>query len=152
MRVLAACLLGCLGLGALGALVACSDSTDMGSAGAAGASGAPSAGAGGNAPTAGGSSTAGTAGTVGTAGAGGSGECGFKTAECSDCLGMKCSTQVAACQSDGACLPAYFELPDCICAPGADPVACQHTFATEGGETAVKLNECYTLNCESICH
>jgi len=144
MRVLAACLLGCLGLGALGALVACSDSTDMGSGGAAGASGAHSAGGGGKSSTAGGSSTAGTGGGL---------ECGFATEACQTCLlVVHCTDQVVACSNDtAACKPALEKLPTCVCGESSTPEECQGEFATDGGDKALSLAECYTLNCESAC-
>ena len=141
MRVLAACLLGVLGLSGLTTMAACSDATDSG--GAAGASGASAsgAGAGGKAPTAGSSSTAGTAGSG----------CSFATPTCNDCISQKCKTQVTACSGDDGCLAALNELPGCLCGPSPDPETCQNTFVTDGGDTAFKLAECYTLNCESVC-
>ncbi|HKO46281.1 MAG TPA: hypothetical protein VJV79_01075 [Polyangiaceae bacterium] len=136
MRVLAACLLGFLGLGALTTMAACSDSTD-GSGGAGGASGAA-----GSAAKAGGSSTAGTAGAPAA-------ECGFQTPACSACLGEKCEDQVGACT--GTCQDALIGLAGCACKPGADAEACITTFVEENGDPALKLAECYSLNCEDVC-
>jgi hypothetical protein len=148
MRVLTACLLGSLGLGAFALLAACSDSTDMGSGGAAGASGAHAAGGGGKAPTAGASNTAGTGGDAG-AGDG----CGFATDTCQTCLLIDhCTDQVVACSNDtDACAPALQTLPNCVCGSSSTADECQAKFVTEGGDKALSLAECYSLNCETAC-
>lgn len=143
MRVLAACLVGFLGLGALTTMAACSDSTDAGSAGAAGSGGGSAAGSAGKASSAGSTSAAGTA--------GGSAECGFKSVDCSTCLGDKCGDQANACGLDDTCGGALSDLADCVCDPKKDAETCINSFVTDNGDVALKLSECYTLNCEDAC-
>jgi len=138
MRVIYACLVGFLGLGALTTMAACSDATD-GSGGAAGSSGA--------------SSSAGAGGKVAAAGTGGgSTDCGFQTTECSACLGEKCGDLVDACGAVTSCRDALaVDLPKCVCDPSKDADTCVGTFVTENGDPAEKLANCYTLNCEDAC-
>jgi len=145
MRVLAACLVGFLSMGALSTLAACSDTSDgTGTGGAAGASAAAGSSSGGKAGSAGASSTAGTG--------GGSAECSFASDECNTCLFVDhCTTQVAACGNDAACGAALQTLPNCACDPAKTADECQAAFVTAGGDKAEQLANCYTLNCESAC-
>ena len=138
MRVLAACLLGFLGLGALATMAACSDSTDAGMGGAGGT--AAVAGSGGKA--AGGSTSAG----------GGPG-CTFLSEECSTtCIQGNCAALLNSCGMDGTCGEALQSLTLCACNPSKDAMDCKATFATAGGDKAVKLIECYDLNsCADVC-
>ena len=149
MRLWAGFLVALLGLGALATIGACSDSTDKtGSAGASG-SGA-SAGSGGNSSSAGTTSQAGGSSVAGT-GAGGSAACSFATTTCQTCFSSKCPAQALACTQDTACADALRVLPNCACNPANDPTDCQAAFATDGGDKALQLAECYTLNCDTVC-
>jgi len=145
MRGLAACLVGLVGLGALATMAACSDSTDSGSAGG-GAGGSPAA-AGSNS-----GGKANSAGSTSTAGTGGGGvECGFATEECNGCLTDKCETQTNACAEEDGCLSDLLALPNCVCDPANDAATCIGDFVQTNGDTAQKLAECYTVNCEDLC-
>jgi hypothetical protein len=142
MRAIAACLVGFLGLGALATMAACSDATD-GSGGAAGSSGASSsAGAGGSSAAAGATSSAGSG--------GGSAECGFLTQACTACFSANCKDQYTECAGDTDCAQALGALPNCVCG-SSDSEACQSKFVTDGGDSAEKLANCFTLNCEEEC-
>jgi len=136
MRALAACLTVFLGLGAMTALATtmagCSDTSDAGSGGASGAS-----------------TTAGASSGGASAGAGGA-ACSFSSTACTSCLGTKCADQLTACYADTACKAALDKLTPCVCG-GTDVDTCAGTFATDGGDTAFKAAQCYSLNCESAC-
>ena len=136
MRALAACLTVFLGLGAMTTLATtmagCSDTSDAGSGGASGAS-----------------TTAGASSGGASAGAGGA-ACSFSSTACTTCLGSKCADQLNACSADADCTKALGKLTPCVCG-GTDVNTCAGTFATDGGDPAVKAAECYTLNCESAC-
>jgi len=137
MRVLAACLVGFLGLGALATMAACSDSTDMGASGAGGTSAV--AGSGGKA--AGGSTSAG----------GGPG-CTFLTETCQTCLNDNCKNLVTACSGDATCGEALGLLTVCVCNPSNEASECKATFHTDGGAKAEQLIECYDVNsCGDVC-
>jgi hypothetical protein len=137
MRALAACLTVFLGLGAMTALATtlagCSDSTTTGGSG--GASGA--------------STTAGASSGGASAGSGGA-SCSFQSTACTTCLGTKCMDQVVACQADTDCKAALTALTPCVCG-GTDVNTCAGMFATDGGDPALQLAQCYTLNCEAAC-
>ena|SRR6187551_2015181 len=138
MRVLAACLMGFVGLGALVTMAACSDSTDSGSGGAAGS------------PSSAGSSAKG--GGTSSAGTGGAAQCGAATEACQKCLLVdNCSNLFEDCGNDAACGPAALVLPNCICNPSKDPEECKATFVADGGDPALKLVECFDTSCAEAC-
>lgn len=141
MRVLAASLVGILGLGALATMAACSDTSDGGSGGAGGSPAAAGSSSGGKANTAGGSSS--------NAGTGGSGVCAFYQPDCSACLGEKCAEQTSACT--GSCGDSLLDTADCICNGDAAVDKCIGDFVTKEGDVAQKLAECFSLNCEAVC-
>jgi hypothetical protein len=131
MRVLTACLVGFLGLGALVTMAACSDSSDGSMAGAGGGS------------AAGGSSTAGN---------GGAPPCGFTKPACQACLNDKCKEKLDACIAIDSCATALVgDLQKCVCAPGSDPQACVATFYSENGDPGEELTDCYSTNCNEAC-
>ncbi|HEY3257208.1 MAG TPA: hypothetical protein VGJ91_24790 [Polyangiaceae bacterium] len=132
MRVLAACLLGVLGLGALATTVACSDTTDSSSGGT------------------GGGSSAGAGGKASAAGSGGA-ECKFESDGCTNCLGEHCMTESGACVDDATCAPAVYALRGCVCDPTMKPADCQATFMTDGGDLAKDVITCFSTNCASAC-
>jgi hypothetical protein len=66
-------------------------------------------------------------------------------------LNDKCMSTVTACTSDAACGPAVAELATCACGKAKTPEQCQMTFAQDGGDPALALAECYTLNCQTAC-
>lgn len=141
MRAFAACLTVFLGLGAMTALAStmagCSDSTDAGGSG--GASGAATAAG----ATSGGASA--------TAGSGGAAACKFSSTACLGCITGKCTDKFAACGNDDACKAALDSLGTCACTTD-DTEACQRTFVTDGGDVALDLTECYTVNnCDQDC-
>jgi len=143
MRILAACLVGALGLGALMTMAACSDSTDdTGSAGAGGAAGGSAAGAGGKPASAGATSTAGT---------GGGAECKFESDACRGCLGLKCGIEALDCNDDPACKTPLYQLQLCVCDATNDSNECFTTFVDGGGDNAKPLIECYADNCTAEC-
>jgi len=147
MRVLAACLVGFLGLGALTTMAACSDSTDMGSAGTGGGS---AAGSGGKASSAGSTSTAGSTNTAGAAGS--SAACGFATEACSSCLTDNCDAETTACGADDGCRDDLVALPNCVCNPANEADTCIGSFVTANGTLGEKLANCYTANhCDEVC-
>jgi len=141
MRVLAACFVGFLSLGALATMAACSDSTDAAQAGAGGGSAAGS-GSGGKAGSAGGTSTAGTGSGV---------TCGFLSDECTACLTETCEDQTTACAMDSSCGADLGALSICVCDPNKDPDTCIGKFVTDNGDLGTQLAQCYTLNCEDLC-
>jgi hypothetical protein len=133
MRVLAACLVGFLGLGALATMAACSDSTDAGMGGAGGASTA-------------------AAGSGGKAAAGGAPSCTFLSDACTMCIQGNCAALLNTCGTDDTCQEALGSLTVCACNPSMDAMDCQAKFATDGGDKALKLIECYSLNsCDDVC-
>jgi len=138
MRVLAACLVGFVGLGALVTMAACSDTSDGNSAGAGGGSAAGS------------SNKAGATSSAGTAGAAANG-CGFQSEACSACLGEKCVDKVNACNDVDSCADALTLMALCVCKPGADAQACIATFYQENGDPGEELTDCYTSNCMTAC-
>ena len=135
MRALVAGVTVFLGLGAMGALATtmagCSDSTDTGGSGGAGGA-ASGAGAGG--------ASAGTGGD----------SCAFKAPACTSCLQTKCGDQVTACSMDPDCATALGKLTPCVCG-GTDVNTCAGTFATDGGDPAFVLTECYSTMCADTC-
>jgi hypothetical protein len=147
MRVLAACLVGFLGLGALATMAACSDTTDMGSAGTGGASGGSAAGSGGKASSAGSTSSAGSSDAAGA-----SNECGFATEACAACLSDNCDDETTACGADTGCRDDLVALPNCTCNPANNPDTCIGAFVTANGALGEKLANCYTANhCDDVC-
>ena len=134
MRVLAACLVGFLGLGALATMAACSDSTDAGTSGAGGT--AAAAGSGGST----------------SAGAGGGPSCTFLSEACQTCINSKCKELLNTCGGDATCGEALGLLTVCACNPSNEATECKATFHTDGGAKAEKLIECYDLNnCGDVC-
>lgn len=150
MRVLAASFVGLIGLGAIITMGACSDSTDTGNAGGAGgASGGSTAGS-----SSAGAHSAGASGSsadAGAAGAAPAGQCTFTSDACQACLGSKCAAQVGGCLADTACKESLSTLPNCVCDPNNTSDSCQASFVTDGGDPAVQLAMCYTLNCMAAC-
>ena len=139
MRVLAACFVGFLGLGALATMAACSDSTDSGMAGAGGA------------PAAAGSGSGGKSGGTSTAGTGGGAECGFATEDCNNCLTDNCSDETNACAADSSCIDDLLSLPNCVCDPSNTASACIGKFVTDNGTLGQDLATCFNSNCTTAC-